>query len=474
MVIHYDYIDTEKLYKDFVVVYSRVSSAQQDIQKQIHLAEAYINNNNIDKDKVIWLKDNDVSATKLSLEQRPALNELRMLIKQKKVKTVIVYSRDRLARNFYEYVALVKEFYEHNVHVIFTSTKQPPFSEKLSIEALYGIFAQTEGQNISSRRSDTQKQYPSSIFGFQRVGKRKDVRFIPDPKVHNDLKSFFYEVIKSETAEDLFNVLMKYKKIFNNKSYEELLKYLQNPFYSGHMETLYGYEKLNHVEPIISFEDFLCIQNIIKKLKDEILNAIVLAGNNGILHPICSICKRKMAFRSTQLGKSGYYVCKKKHKEIKINVDEYNHLISAQLSDIIQSISTDAMKKDCFAYLKMIEKQYNQELIKLNQILKSLHQKITLSFSHQNKNGLDSLILESRKIKQQIENIHIELIKIDEARKGIKEHVQIIKENLVEEIKEYDLYFLCNLFFSAIEVSQDSLIYHVTFGKYIEDGEHSA
>lgn len=166
------YIDSKKLYDEFVIVYSRVSSAQQDIQKQILLAEAYVNNHNYKQESVIWLKDNDVSANKLSMDERPALQELRLLLKQGLIKTIIVYSRDRLARNFYEYVALVKEFYQYDVNVIFTSTKQPPFSKKLSIEALYGIFAQTEGQSISGRRSDTNKQYPSNIFGYKNLVKK--------------------------------------------------------------------------------------------------------------------------------------------------------------------------------------------------------------------------------------------------------------------------------------------------------------
>ena len=168
------YIDLGKIYEDFVIAYTRVSSAQQDIQKQITYAEAYINNHNIDKEKVIWLKDYDVSANKLKMEERPGLMELRLLIKEKKVKTILVYSRDRLARNFYEYVALVKEFYNYGVNVIFTSQMQPPFSKNLSIEALYGIFAQTEGRSISGRRSDTNKQFPSNIFGFKKIGNKKE------------------------------------------------------------------------------------------------------------------------------------------------------------------------------------------------------------------------------------------------------------------------------------------------------------
>lgn len=102
------YIDKEKIYEDFIAVYSRVSTAQQDIQKQIQTAQAYINNHQISEDKVIWLKDEGFSANKLTSKEIPKLQELLMLIKQGKVKTIIVYHRDRLARNFYEYVGVGK------------------------------------------------------------------------------------------------------------------------------------------------------------------------------------------------------------------------------------------------------------------------------------------------------------------------------------------------------------------------------
>lgn len=182
------YIGFEKLYEEHAAVYSHVSTIRQDIQKQIGLAEAYINSKEIPDENVIWLNDDEVSANKVGLDELVTLQRLRTLMKQKKVSIILVYSRDRLARNFYEYVSLVKEFYEYNVNVIFTSSKQPDFSKKLFIEALYGIFAQSEGENISSRKTDTQKQFPSSVFGYIRQGEKRDVRYIPNLKLQNDLK----------------------------------------------------------------------------------------------------------------------------------------------------------------------------------------------------------------------------------------------------------------------------------------------
>ncbi len=175
------YIDRNKIFEDFIAVYSRVSTTQQDIQKQVQTAIAYINSHQIDEEKVIWLKDEGYSANKLTTKEIPKLKELLMLVKQGKVKTIIVYHRDRLARNFYDYVALVKEFYKYGVNVIFTASNQATFSKKLSIEALYGMFAQNDGMNISSRRTDTHKQFPSNLFGYQRIGQKKDVKYKPNP-----------------------------------------------------------------------------------------------------------------------------------------------------------------------------------------------------------------------------------------------------------------------------------------------------
>ncbi|MEK4750437.1 recombinase family protein [Niallia sp. FSL W8-0177] len=465
------YIDSKKLYDEFVIVYSRVSSAQQDIQKQILLAEAYVNNHNYKKESVIWLKDNDVSANKLSMDERPALQELRILLKQGLIKTIIVYSRDRLARNFYEYVSLVKEFYQYDANVIFTSTKQPPFSKKLSIEALYGIFAQTEGQSISGRRSDTNKQYPSNIFGYKKLGRKKDTKYVPDDNIQKELKTFLLSVKKVDNAESLFAILLTYKKILKNKKYDDLLRYLQNPFYSGHMETLYGYEQLRHVEPIISLDDFQNNQLKLKKLKNEIFDAITLASSHGIIIPHCSICKKEMTFRTSELGKSSYYVCKKKHQEFMIPVNVYNDLISNHLNEVVGSISIEKLKGDLLAYLRHLQTEQQQNLIVINRKLHKIHKEMTENYSAQSNAKLDKLVQSSRRIKENIKEIHIIIIKIEEARKGINDHIRMIKVNMIVEMQGFDLYYLCHLFFSKIEVSNNSLIYHVTFGRYFEKGD---
>lgn len=466
------YFDFKNLIDDFYIVYTRVSSARQDIEKQIALARGYINNQNIEHEKVIWLKDDDISANKLEAEARPELQKLRMLIKQRKSKTIIVSNRDRLARNFYEYVALVKEFYQYGVNVIFTGKSQPPFSNKLAIEALYGIFGQFEGQNITTRRGDTNIQYPSKIFGYVREGSRKDTKYIPDIKIKNELQSFFYDILKVENAEHLFDIFMSYKKLFKNKKYDDLLKYLNNPFYCGYMKTVYGFEALHHVEPIITLEEFKTIQEKLKNLKDELYNAITTATSHGIIIPYCASCQQPMYLRSAKLGENSYYVCKKKHSEIKIFINDYNSLISKHFKKIIHSFSHDKLKKDVFAFLHKLQKEIENNIISLDRQINALHKVMTFEFTELSKRKLESLIELSRAYKQKMMDSSQALYKIDEARKNLNEHIKLIKETLLQELQSYNLFYLCKLFFYKIEVSNEFFIYHVTFGEYFESEEY--
>jgi site-specific DNA recombinase len=469
------YYDARKILDDAVGAYFRVSSIGQNMNTQIALADAYISNQNIDLNKVTYYKDDNVSANKLTIEKRPALMKLLDDIRLGKIKTVIVYHRDRLARNFYEFVSLIKEFYKYNIKVIYTAEGQPPFSDVLAIESLYGVFAQNEGKNIVRRTSDTRKQFPAQAFGYIRTGVKKDTKYVPDPVLIYDIKSFFNGIVESKTPNDLFQTLMKYKSTLNNKNFPVLLNYLRNPFYAGRIRTPYGYDVLHHVKPIISFEEFLEVQEVIELHQENLLEAINKSSNNGLIHPLCSICKTNMVFRSPALGESGYYVCSKKHSKIMITVEDYNQTITNQLSEVLDNISTEKIKKDVFKHLRELENKHIKEIEFLDRKLKEYHKQITQIIGPNQLSIPQDLISEAREIKERISNHQVIMIRIEESRKGINEVIDKIKSRLVGHVLNYDLYFLMPLFFSSIEVSSDALIYHVAFGDYLEEsGEKDA
>jgi len=462
-----NYIDVKKLYTQVIALYCRVSTDSQDIQKQISLAELYLSQRNISINTVKRFIDDSVSANKLMVKERPELKKLLTDIKTGKVNILLVQARDRLARNFYEYIEIVKIFHQYQVEVIFTEAGQPPFSEALSIEALYGIFPQVNGKTIASRTNQIQKRYPNSILGFNVIGKNRHKKYIPNYPKADDLKSFFYEIIDSQTTEDVIQIFIKFKQLFSN-DHQKALNCLQNPFYAGHFKFENEYLPLNYVEPIISLKDFLKIQSVLKNHEQILQNAIKKSTNTGIHIPICHICKQSMAFRKTSLGKCGYYVCMKKHKRIQIDVSHFNQLIDNHLMDITKRIQVQAIKKDVFSHLLQMEKNYKQEIGHLQNKFNAVQRNMVNLVGSNKTSIIKSLVEQSNLIKEEMIYLDMLLEKINYSRKEINAFTDIVKQRISEELEQYQIEYLSKLLFSKIEVSTDALIYHTNFTNYIE------
>lgn len=464
-----NYIDMVKLYSKIIALYCRVSTAGQDISKQITLAEVYLTQNKIPVDSVIHFIDHNVSANKRTFLNRPELQKLLKQIKAGNVGVLLVQTRDRLARNFYEYVELVKILHQYKVKVIFTDSGQPPFSDILAMEALYGIFPQFDGQTNARRTQQTRLRYPNALLGFHVKGKKRDKHYVPNPDKAVELKSFFVSVMNCRSLEGLIEILIKHKNLF--KTADKALSTLQNPFYAGHYKYQDEYVSLPHVEPIISLKDFLIIQDVYKKYEQELHNAIQRSSNNGIYIPICHICKQPMHFRSTKLGESGNYVCSKKHPKIQIEVNRFNQLILNHLQEMIQKIRADEIKKDVSKHLLQLEKQYKQNLAYLQNQLNTTHREMTELIGINQPTALKKLIAQETSIKKKMIYFDTLLQKINNARREIDTLSSLVKNRITEELQNYEIDFLSKLLFSKIEVSPEALIYHMTFGNYIEGND---
>lgn len=461
------YIDLKDLYKGDMAVYCRVSTSGQNINQQISLAEVYFSQNDINTEKVQYYLDDNISANKLALDKRPELNRLMTEIKKGKIKTVVVQNRDRLARNFYEYIDLVKEFYKYNVKVFFTDSGQSPFSKILSVEALYGIFAQSEGRNIANRTSLAALQFPNSIWGFNVSGQRNSKKYIPKPEMKSAIKSLFHSVMNVSSAEEVIEIITEYKKEL--KSNLKILACLKNPFYAGHIKVQEKYVRLFHVEPFIELEDYLQVQNRLLLFEQEIQGSIAKSNEKGVLHPICSSCKVAMSSRSSNLGNSPYFVCAKKgHPRVSLEVSQYNQLITEHLTYVLNKINVHQIKKDVFAFVLYQEKQYNKLLSFKENQLKLLHNEITVLIGSGNDKKIKLLIKQSKLIEEEMKQVHTRVIQIEEARTGINYLVKMVKEQLINELKNHQKEYLIQLLFSKIEVSSDSIIFYTNFGEYIE------
>lgn len=344
-----------------IIVYYRVSSADQHLELQEGFARGYLESQNLDPDdsSIIYLCDKDVSANKLKIHQRPKLSELIRLIKEGKVKKVIVYKRDRLARNFYEFVEIIQLFIHYDVEVIYTSSNEPPFKNKLALEAFYGMFGQMEGQNIRTRTSDTQKQFPSQILGYKRIYEDKKLYFKIAENKKDIIVSLFNDFECLQNEEQFFDFVLKRRK--GIKDPEQAFRILTNPFYAGYYHTKNGYQSLPHVEPMVDFELFLATKEKFDQFYEEYIKKMLEISNLPFATPLCGECGKPMKHRKKNHLDVGYYVCGDEHKRIAINVETFNDSIKQTLQEHVRNISQKVAKSVISKSLASISKKLHKE-----------------------------------------------------------------------------------------------------------------
>ena len=163
-------------------IYARVSSQKQKegdtIESQVKaLRELAIQKDYQIPDSLIFL-DDGVSG---SILHRPALDELRDVIRTEPINVVFIYSPDRLSRSYAYQLILLEDFSKYGVKVCFL--KSPPEADTPEAKMLahvQGIFAEYERAMILDRsrrgrihkaKQDDPSILPCMPYGYQRTKK---------------------------------------------------------------------------------------------------------------------------------------------------------------------------------------------------------------------------------------------------------------------------------------------------------------
>ncbi|MEG0498048.1 MAG: recombinase family protein [Carnobacterium sp.] len=449
--------------KKFEVIYTRVSSAAQSLELQLTAAKRYLESINLsaNEESIIYLSDHDVSATKLKMDQRPKLVELISLIEEGKVEKLIVYKRDRLARNFYEFVDLTKIFIKYNVEVIYTASNEPPFKKKLALEAFYGMFGQIEGENIRTRTDDARKQYPSRLFGYTRIKETEQVRFEINEDKKDIILSLFEDFSNVQDGEQFLNFLMVRRKGLNKP--EKLFRILSNPFYAGHYEAKNGYQLLPHVTPLIDLELFLKGKSKLDEYFSYYQKGLEDASNQFLVLPYCEKCGNVMKHRRENVFDIGYFVCSNNHKRLSITVEELNSLVKETLLEHIQSISAKHLKNIISTRIIAENKKLQKEL----EATKSefLDNSLTLStIDVKRKPAIANLLDKIQSLKDKYHDLEQDLQSLQKLGNEIIEihslltqlsldftqpDLQRLSELLIDKVNVYETYVHVELFLSS-------------------------
>ncbi|MFI2858620.1 recombinase family protein [Paenibacillus sp. JSM ZJ436] len=448
--------------KKLVVVYTRVSSGSQNLREQKAAAKNVLEMRNINEEDVLFLEDFNVSATKNNMKNRPNFNRLLRMVSEDKVATIIIYARDRAYRNFYEGSQFNDLVNLHNVEVVYTASNSIPFHKNSSIESFYGIFAQQEGKNIGRRTDDARKRFPGETIGYERIEQKtsegkKNVKFFRDYDRSHMINSLFEEFSQIQTKTEFVDILSTYGKKLSGHA--KVMKILQRPFYAAHCITDYGYDQLNHVEPIITLELFEKAQVTLQKFVQEYEDEVARVKERIIFQPICGICNNEMKFKK-MLNKPSYFVCGQRHKQIAIELDELNQFIEKTILNEINSFTLSIYEPMFRTHLKGVQdkllhqKQHNKHLWE-----KSLLLLASADFIH---HGMLRKHSESKiqHIEDKIDTIDRELVELRSLEHKMTSITSIVPR-AIRNLTKSDLEILIELLIKEINIHHDYLEFNM-------------
>lgn len=448
------------------VLYMRVSSENQSEEMQLNAAKRYLEQYN--PDEVLILCDHGISATKLPLHKRPQLVKLLDLVREDKVDTLLVYQRDRLARDFYEYLTIISELIKHDVNVIFTASNSPQFNKDIVLEGAYAIFAQHEGHLINKRTSDARKQAPHRIFGYN-VTKTENGRSYSINEQRGELvKQLFSEAANVETLEEFLSLLTKYKKLMKRKV-EDVLKILKQPFYAGYYMTQNEYHRLPHVPAIITLDEYKSANKKLEQLEKQYYELKAKTQDNVFIRPICFICNSEMSLKMNTVGTEGYFLCNRNHELVDISIQQLNKVIDEIVTEALNNLNTNELEKKCISFLTSLKKASDQDKTACLQAIRHIEYKLCTTYNLSKPcNEAKKLLEEIRALESKLNNIVQKEQKINECLREINELVRLIQVMLRENQEDHERRLLAKMMIKNLIVHHDYVICELFFHEFFK------
>ena len=342
-------------------IYARVSSQKQKegetIESQIEVLREFANKEKYEIPESWIFLDNGVSGSTL---QRPALDELRDMIRIESVEAILIHAPDRLSRNYPHQLILLEEFHRHGVRVCFV--KNPPQQgnnpEAVMMNHFQGIFAEYERALILDRsrrgrihkaKMGEQSILPSVPFGYRKTKQeRQTIVEIEEREaaiVKQIYKYYIYDHFSlNEISRKLEEVGIRSPKgnsywhrstivaILKNRAYIGSASYGKTEKCEGNPDKIRYYKSGIHVRPkcakkvrpdgewfeisippIIGENDFELAQERVNKNKElalrntrepSLLQGLVICGECG-----CPFYKRRLS--------KPYYHCRS-HSDVRV------------------------------------------------------------------------------------------------------------------------------------------------------------
>ncbi|WP_409291122.1 recombinase family protein [Peribacillus sp. SCS-37] len=449
------------------VFFRRVSTAGQDILTQEAADLPY--REKLPDDEILIINEIATSANKKAINERPEMQRLISLVKDKKVHTIYAFDRSRLFRDFYEGMEFNDLRTKYNVQVIYTSVGNGnmPASDDVFVEGLLSMFSDIEGKNIARRSREARLRYPAKKFGYLKQKETK--RFLPDSSKREGVEQYFVALKGVGSLDDLYKVMKVYRKKFK-KTDEQLISMARDPFYAGY-DLDKGTNKLHHVTPYISIEEFIQLQ----RSSGEIFKAFLerkksLKGQN-MYSPYCGYCQKLLIYKIEEESNRAYYSCSTKlHPKVTVPITDLSKIIRCTLSEITQNFDAEKLIHHSLNCYRAIKKHLEAEMNSIDQNLNGILEEIVLGSDDYSADWKDDPIYKRKQLlKQEYQNCLEQIKENQHALQKNKSVIKAIQGALVNQSNNTSM--LCDMLINGIWVYESNIQVDVFFFDYLQEME---
>ncbi|MGD6870610.1 recombinase family protein [Sutcliffiella horikoshii] len=443
-------------------VYIRVSGNSQSENLQKEAAKKWLEANCIPISEVEFFNEHALSANKVVMENRPQLMRLLNAMKSGQVTCVLVFTRCRLARNFFEYSEIVDIFYAADIDVFFTCTETPPFSKDYLIEGIYGIQIQSEGANIKARLQDVHNMNPPAKFGYV---KSKDKKYYVDERYHYKIIKAFESTSLVNGYDELLDLILRNKKELNRNGVEDVWKFFRSPFYAGHYQKGPHFYLLEHVQPIIDLDLYKRVQRVLDKFEQNFIDSIITSREQSYVTPTCKECGKKMVHKNTKVGESAYYKCPK-HKNICITTKEVSQNLTESITAAISSFREEDLKNVCRRTINKTIKALGEKKKELGNELMTIRRRYALNYDPNNQKNIDQHMDRVKSMLAEIENINSQIVDLTNTQSLVNDLINVVKSRLIQEMSKEKIHLFVNFMIKKVTVSFDVIELEVYLAEF--------
>ncbi|WP_439033546.1 recombinase family protein [Bacillus paranthracis] len=404
--------------------------------------------------------DEAVSARKVGLKKRPALQKLLRDINNNDVGTLFLFKRDRLARNVMEYYKIYQILRNKKINVILTAPNEPPvyytpIGEYL--ELIMAGMAQREGEQIIERLKQTLKsnfqsgKNPGRLpYGYKWNKETKEIELVDEQvqivkRIYQELVSGKYESLKELCS------LLSLKENGKPWTPSDIRKVVLNPTYIGlRTMNIFGedvtskYEKLSIVDKDI-WEKAYSIVTVLsppKTNQDYVFEQLLFPLQDLL---ICSKCQEPLQKVRARKKENLKYKCLH-HSSVYVMKDVMELLVFERCKEYFHSLLTSHFHELFDRYEQNTKKQINKKIQAAEDKIQLMNEKLItkidtwyhetdVPYKEQKEIEIMALYDKLAKYKKQKEQVIQELSDVKQLREKISNYQSSMSLSY-DEIKE--------------------------------------